>query len=338
MKCYIILLTVENTHFIIWLNNKLKDGIMTVAQATKMIEFRHILPSDRALYEAAMQGEGERGCEFSFVNLYLWGRQRLAVIDGQVVLFSQFDRRSVYPYPVGDGDKKAALDAIIADARARDIPCRITGLNAEAVETLKRLYPNSFRYHCDEGSFDYVYSIDDLADLNGKKYHGKRNHLNRFYEEHPHYSVQPLCEENLAAVRRMVDGWFSEKIKENPNSDYQMEQAALEKALCHYSEIGIEGLVLLDGEAVLGVTLGSRMSQDTFDVHFEKALSSVQGAYTAIDREFALYIRKKHPEVRYLNREEDMGIEGLRRAKRSYHPHHMVEKCWAHLMEDGYDY
>ena len=97
-------------------------------------------------------------------------------------------------------------------------------------------------------------------------------------------------------------------------------------------------VVLSDGERVLAVTLASRLSEDTFDVHFEKALPDVRGAYTAVNAELARHIRAKYPSVRYLDREEDMGLEGLRRAKESYHPHHKIEKCWACLLEDGYDY
>ena len=94
----------------------------------------------------------------------------------------------------------------------------------------------------------------------------------------------------------------------------------------------------MEGDRVIAMTLGSFLSEDTMDVHFEKALSSVDGAYTAINCEFARYIRNRFPGVCYLNREEDMGIEGLRKAKESYLPHHMVQKCWAHLKEDDYDY
>jgi hypothetical protein len=86
------------------------------------------------------------------------------------------------------------------------------------------------------------------------------------------------------------------------------------------------------------VTLGTRLSQDTFDIHFEKAREDISGAYNAVNCEFARYLRLKYPEVKYLNREDDMGLEGLRKAKLSYYPDHMVEKSWACLREDGYDY
>ena len=311
--------------------------MMETKQLTK-IDFSPFTPEDKALYENYLAGETERGCEFSFANLYLWGRQSFAVLEDQIVLFSQFDRRSVYPYPLGVGEKKEVLDRIIEDARARGIPCRITGLGETAKQTLETLYPGQFRFHSDEGSFDYVYDIDDLADLKGKRYHGKRNHLNRFVEAFPHYTVEPLGNHSLARVRDMLRSWYDTRLAENPDADFQMEQAALEKALRDYRRLDLVGLVLLDGERVLAVTLASRLSADTFDVHFEKALSDVQGAYAAINRELARYIRDRFPSVRYLNREEDMGLEGLRRAKQSYYPHHMVKKYWACLREDGYDY
>lgn len=311
---------------------------MTEANEKKMIEFARIAPEDKPLYDSYMPDGEERGCEFTFANLYMWGRQNFALLHGHIVLFSQFNRRSVYPYPIGRGDKKAVLDAVIADAEARGIPCRITGLSDNAKDTIEQLYPGKFRFHTDEGSYDYVYSIEDLAELKGRKYHGKRNHLTRFYESVPDYRVEPIEESNLRLVREMTDRWYEDKLRENPDGDYHMERAALDKALRHFSELGLVGLLLLRGDEALAVTIASRMSSDTFDVHFEKARADVAGAYTAINCELAKYIRASYPDVKYLDREEDMGLEGLRRAKRSYHPHHQIRKSWACLLEDGYDY
>lgn len=84
------------------------------------------------------------------------------------------------------------------------------------------------------------------------------------------------------------------------------------------------------------MTMGSRLGPDTFDIHFEKAREDVDGAYAAVNCEFARHLRAKYPELRYLNREDDLGLEGLRKAKLSYNPHHMVEKFWAYL-EDAAD-
>ena len=303
-----------------------------------MIDFKPISISDKAAYEAKLLACGERGCEFSFANLYLWGRQKLAFVHDHGLLFSQFNRRTVYPFPVGCGDKKAAIDAIIEDSQTRGIPCRITGLTAENMAILQALYPDRFRYHCDRDAFDYVYAIDDLADLPGRKYQKKRNHFNRFRNLYPQYAVAPLTAQNLPQVQAMADAWYRAKEATDPDSDYAMERAALNKAFAHYEALGMEALVLLDGEQVLAFTMASPLTENTMDVHFEKALPGAEEAYPVINCEFARYLRKKLPNIRFLNREEDMGIEGLRKAKESYYPHHMTEKCWACLLEDGYDY
>lgn len=303
-----------------------------------MIEFRKLMPEDRERYEQLHFACGERGCEFTFANLYLWGRQRIAFLHDHAVLFSQFDRRTVYPFPVGGGDKKAVLEAIINDAHERDIPCRLTGLTEENIRLLEELYPGKFFFHCDRDSYDYVYAIDDLAELKGKKYQKKRNHVNRFRTEHPDYRVQPLCDELLEAVKALVNGWYESRLAQDPTADFLMERRALEKALRDYEKLGLETLVLLDGGQVLAVTMGSFLAENTLDVHFEKAREDVDGAYAAINCEFARYLREKYPQLQFLNREEDMGIPGLRKAKESYLPHHLTEKCWAHLREDEYDY
>ena len=303
-----------------------------------MIDFKPITLEQKAVLDPCLHDGEERGCEFSFANLFLWGRQKAAFVDGQLVLFSQFSRRSVYPFPAGLGDRKVAVDAIIQDAAERGIPCRITGLADAEMEWLEQQYPGAFRYHCDRDSYDYVYAIEDLAELKGRKYQRKRNHINRFREAWPEYYTQPLTDALLPAVQALSERWYEARIAEDPTTDYLMERAALNKALRCYKELELEGLVLLSGEDVLAFTLGSRLAVDTMDVHFEKTDPRVPEAYPVINWLFARHIREKFPQVQFLNREDDMGIEGLRKAKESYYPHHMVKKCWACLLEDGYDY
>lgn len=302
-----------------------------------MIEFKPVTIEDKEFYESHLQDGNTRGCEFSFANLYLWGSQNIATLHDHIVLFSRFNRLSVYPYPIGTGDKKPVLDAIIADARERGIPCRISGLNEDGKQIIEDYYPGKFRFRSDPGSHDYVYDINDLADLGGRKYQRKRNHYHRFCKNFPEHSVEPLSENNISRVKQMVKDWYRERLQEDPEGDYEMEQIALAKALDHYNQLDMESLVLLNGDDVFAVTLGSRLSKDTFDVHFEKARSDIDGAYTAINRSFAQYIRSKFPEIHFLDREEDMGLEGLRKAKQSYYPHHMVEKSMAVLLEADHE-
>jgi len=260
------------------------------------------------------------------------------MLGDHFVMFSQFNRRTVYPFPVGTGDVKPVLDAIITDARERDIPCRITGLDEGECRLIEALYPGQFRIHCDRDSYDYVYDINDLADLKGRKFQKKRNHLNKFRSLYPNAVVSPITAELLPKVREMAERWYEDKLRLDPTGDFHMERSALKKAFDHLEALGMESLVLMDGETVLAFTLGSPLSEDVFDIHFEKAREDAEGAYPAINNEFAKYLRQKYPGLRYLNREDDMGLEGLRKAKLSYNPHHLTEKCWACLLEDGYDY
>ena len=303
-----------------------------------MIDFQPLTLQNREEYTRCLRYGGERGCEYSFVNLYLWGRQKAAMVHGHLVVFSQFSRRSVYLFPVGQGDKKPVLEAIVADARERGITCRLNGVTQEDYALLEQLYPGQFCSHFDRDAFDYVYDIHDLADLKGRKYQKKRNHLNGFRKNHPEHRLVPITRENTHVVAALAEQWYRLRLEENPHGDYQLEQVALHKALQQQEALGLEGMLLMDGDTALAMTMGSRLSESTFDIHFEKALDIADGAYAAINQGFAAYLREKYPDVRWLNREEDMGLEGLRKAKLSYCPDHMVEKCWARLLEEPYDY
>ena len=303
-----------------------------------MIDFHKPQPSEKEAYETILFSCPPRGCEYSFANLSLWGRQNIAFLHGCVAIFSHFYGRSVYPYPIGNGDKKAVIEAILHDSKIRGIPCRITGMTDTDREELEALFPGKFTFRTDRDGFDYVYAIDDLADLKGRKFQKKRNHANRFRLNHPDYEVIPLTSCNMARAQHMINDWYRTRMKEDPDGDYMLENIALSRACNKYADLGMDGILLCDGGEVLAVTMGSRMGADTFDIHFEKALDEADGAYPTINWEFARYLQKKHPELLFLDREEDMGIEGLRKAKLSYYPHHMVEKNWACLLEDGYDY
>ena len=299
-----------------------------------MIGFERLDLNNKARYDEYLMADPERGCEYSFVNLFLWGRQKAAFRGGRLLLFSQFDRRSVYPFPVGNGPLKPVLDALIHDAATRGIPCCLTGLTKAECDLVEELYPGRFRFYADRDGFDYVYSIDDLADLKGRKFQKKRNHLHRFEDAHPDAEFLPLDEKTRVRAYCMLQKWYADRKAADPHADFHLEELAMNRAFTFQSQLGLEGLVLVENGEVLAFTMGSRMNACTFDVHFEKAREDVDGAYPAINRAFARYLREKYPQLRYLNREDDMGLEGLRKAKLSYCPDHMVEKSWARLWED----
>ncbi len=301
-----------------------------------MIEFQRVDLAHREAYNALLMSNPPRGCEYSFANLFLWGRQHIAFRHGCAALFSHFYGRSVYPFPVGSGDKEAVIREILSDAKKRGLPCRITGLTDGDQNFLEETFPGMFHFRTVRNSFDYVYAVDDLADLRGRKYQKKRNHFNRFQATHPQYRIEPLTRENLPLAKDMVDAWYAHRQQTDPEGDYLLEIRAMNRAFAHYGALDMEGILLTDGGEVIAVTMGSRLHSDCFDIHFEKAREDVDGAYAAVNCEFARYLRLKFPEVRYLNREDDMGLEGLRKAKLSYLPNHMVQKHWAYLKEELY--
>ena len=304
-----------------------------IKSQSALLDFRPILIEDKEQYEAYLRASGARGCEYSFANLFMWGDQRITYFAGHAVLFSRFGSRFLYPYPIGNGNKRAVLAAIFEDAATRGIDWRFSGVLSHEKDELETLYPQVFDFDFHENSHDYVYEINDLADLAGRKYHSKRNHCKRFETLYPDHHIEPISVENLDAVRGMVDKWYAER----ETGDFDMEKTAIERAFTNYRGLGLDGLVLFVRDEVVAITMGNRMTDDTVDVNFEKALSGIDGAYAFINRAFARYLREKYPSVRFLNREEDMGIEGLRRAKQSYYPHHRVEKYRAFPKESGHE-
>ncbi len=287
-----------------------------------MINFQPITAKERELYKQYFWDGKERGAEMSLVNLFLWGDQRYAILDGQFVVFSNFYGKYSYSYPVGAGDKKAVIDRLMEDANQRGIPFVLMGLYEEEKAMLEQLYPDDFEYASPESFYDYVYSIDDLADLAGKKYHRKRNHFRRFTSAY-NYQARPIEKADIPRLKTFVQEWYESR--EDEVVDFAMEMIAVGRVFDEYNSLGMYGLLLEIDEEVVAFTMANRFSPDTMDVNFEKA-KRLDGAYAVINCEFANYIRKEIPEIRYMNREEDMGLEGLRKAKENYFPHHRVVK------------
>ena len=299
-----------------------------------MIDFHRPSPEDREQYNRMLMAAQPRGCEYSFANVCLWGRQQIAWVHDCAAFFSHYNGRSLYPYPIGNGDRRAVIEDLIRDAEERGIPCRLACMCPQDVEELESWFPGRFTLRPLRDTQDYVYSVDDLADLKGRKFQRKRNHMNRFRLDHPDCHTEPITPENLEEVKALVARWYADRAVTDPDGDYVLEKIALERAFCHYEGLGLEGIALREKGELIAMTMASPMGPDTWDVHFEKAREDVAEAYAAVNCEFARYMRQTHPELRFLDREDDMGLEGLRKAKLSYNPHHMVEKFWAFLGED----
>ena len=290
-----------------------------------MIEFKSITVNDKQIYKKYAEQTPPQGCEVGFCNLFLWGEQKIQEEHGNLLMLSSFSK-SIYPFPMGNGDIKKSIDAIINDAKERGIPCIISSVYPDNKAVLDSLYTNQFEFVSNRDWADYLYRIEDLASLVGKKYHKKRTHLNNFQKNHQGYSVEAISSKNLSAVIDLVNEWYITKEKIDAEADFAYEKKVFRKAMDNYYELGLEGICITWQGKLLAVTFGSRLNDTTFDVHFEKADSTVDGAYTVVNYEYANYIKNKYPEIEFLNREDDMGLEGLRKAKLSYKPFKIIEK------------
>ena len=303
-----------------------------------MIAFRDPEIGDRQWVEERFRASGNQGCEYSFSTLFLWSgayQQQVAPMDGFVLERLRGKLGAGYLFPAGSGPLEPVLSALEKDAAERGEPCRFFCVTPEQAERLEQLRPGQYAFQSYRDGWDYLYALDRLAGLGGKKLHGKRNHIRRFEESHPDWQVEQITMDNLAECAEMDLEWnrryrsldaAGEEAEARTRLD---ERHAMSRAFAHYEALGMDGLLLRTGGKVVAFTMGSPISADTFDVHFEKAYGEIQGAYPMINREFARWLQANRPGVRWLNREDDMGLEGLRKSKESYYPDRMVEKSAA---------
>lgn len=281
-----------------------------------MLDFRKPTLADREWIQRIYECSGYRGAEYTFANLYLWSYFYGEVTEYMGHLCQRLTYKGMhqYIYPAGCGSVKPVIDRLWQDSREVGKPFVIRSLTRDTMERLELLYPGQFTYEENRNAFDYLYEIGTLCELAGKKYQAKRNHINRFVEANPNWHTEPVTVENLDICRALAEKWY-----EN-HPDSEADRRALEKAMAHFKELEFEGIILYGEDGPVGFSMGNRISTDTFDVNFEKSFADIQGAYPLVNREFARYIREKHPEIQFLNREDDMGLENLRKAKESYHP------------------
>ena len=297
-----------------------------------MIEFSKLTASDYD-WLAPILWQAERpGAEFSFTNLYFWAGfyGGVAQIDGFVVQAAEHKGKLLCCMPIGEGDIRPVIEKLAQEAKRRGLSLRLRGITDEFRAVLDAALPEKFAYTVYRDSFDYLYEIEALTELAGKKLQAKRNHCNRFIAEHPDWYTEPVTAENIGKCRELAEVWY----QAHPTSSALCaERRALSLAMEHFERLNMDGLLLCDGERVVAFSLGSRMSERYYDVNFEKAYAEVTGAYALINREFSRMVAAKYPSVRYLNREDDMGMEGLRKAKESYHPTILLEKSFADWQE-----
>lgn len=295
-----------------------------------LIPFHSPDASDSTWVRPLLQSEGLALCDYSFPVLFCWKDAygfQYAPLGKRLLVRLTSSLGHSYLWPAGEGDPTPALDALTQDARAEGQPLRLIALTLYHKNWLEDHYPGRFCFEQARDGFDYLYSVDRLADLPGKKLHAKRNHIHRFDEQFPDWLFEPIGPENLAECVEMEAKWYAEQVEaDRADANLGHERDAVNTALSHMEELGISGGLIRAGGQVVAFSLGSLTTADCYNVHFEKAYGEIQGAYAVINREMARWVRSTFPQVAYLNREDDMGLEGLRKAKLSYYPDILLKK------------
>lgn len=288
------------------------------------IQFKRPELEDRDLIGGYLRQRKTRSCEMTFANVYLWSRHYptgFAIVEDMLV-FANLEDKLSFTFPWGAGDIRPALETLMDYCRERKEPFQLHNVTRECFECLEELYPGHFQITYDRTYADYVYETEKLANLSGKKYHGKKNHVNKFMRTYPDWCYEPIGRENIEECFQMALKWRELNGCEK-DEEKLAEICVTLNFLRLFEELEMRGGLLRAQGQIAAFTIGEPVCDDTMVVHVEKAFNDVPGAYAVINQQFAQH---EGAGYLYLNREDDVGEEGLRQAKLSYHPAFLVEK------------
>lgn len=265
-----------------------------------MLKFKKISLDDKRLFEDFLFRYKPRISEFTFSNLYCWRKikkSEFCVVDDHLLISCFKDNKRIFYQPVGRNPEKIICKVLDA----------FPGSYFERVDEkiAKKVSPD-LKVVSDRCNDDYVYGVDELANFSGKLYASKRNFVNRFIKNNPEFEM--ISADNIHAVKRFTEKWLKN------HHDHELlegEYSALKCTLDNYELFGSFGIVVYVGGKVVGFAIGEKLNEDTFVEHFEKADIEFKGAYQYVLNVLSKEISSK---FKYLNREQDLGLEGLRRA------------------------
>lgn len=288
------------------------------------INWKQIEITDKEIINYYYRMEQSRSCESTFANNFLWAPHyniKYAIIEDMLVFRSNEAKFSV-GFPHGKGNLKTVIEILTAYFKEQDCPFKLHLVTKEQFERLEAIYPDTFQIAYDRDAADYIYESEKLITLSGKKLHSKRNHINKFKTEYPNWTYERITAENKEECYKMAEKW---RVLSGCDDDKekQKEFCVTLNALRFMEELDlVGGLIRVEGE-VIAFTIGEKGNEDTFVVHIEKAFADIQGAYPMINQQF---VENEASNYKYINREEDTGAEGLRKAKNSYYPVFLQEK------------
>ena len=330
-----------------------------------MLSFRPPEISDRIAVTNAVAEAGYMGSDASFANIYLLRKKygtEIALQEGFLFRYynGQGSRRG-YAFPLGADDPRAALALIAQDAAESGRPLEFCLVDEPRAQILRDYFSGesatdiaAIHFAENRGDSDYLYSAESLANLPGTTYRKKRNHISRFSRTYANYELREITGENISDALQVEKLWMNsgaaaESFKpcepsceceeaawaersEDEKSRFA-EYCAIEEALQNFEALGMKGAILYVSGQPVGMTMASPIIPGVWDIHFEKVIDEYanNGGYAVINKMFAATLSG----ARLINREEDIGIEGLRKAKLFYYPLTILDKCHATVVQVG---
>ncbi|MBQ6067892.1 MAG: DUF2156 domain-containing protein [Bacteroidales bacterium] len=299
---------------------------MLIENSAGQMDFHMLTVEDRGVVQEVTLAAGLRNCNLTFANLIGWQFwfNTEVCVKGDVAVFRfNMDGRRAYMVCCAEPPSERLLGLLCADAAQWGSELRIIGLEDDYADYVKSLMPDRVDIEPRRSQYDYIYLRQELAEMKGKNLKAKRNHVNKFLSEHPAFEYVDLTPERFGECRELSMLWRNEVHQDTPFYDetVRAERRAMETVLAHWDELGMRGGCIYDGGRMVAFTYGAAVTYDTFDVCVEKADRTIDGAFNIINQQFASHLPEQYV---YVNREEDMGLEGLRKSKLSYHPHTLL--------------
>lgn len=269
--------------------------------------------------------------DLSFANMFIWGADgKIQYTISEDVLYIKLNFKTFpeffwAPIPKYGSkfDYRAIIDKAFNYMEEKGLAPVIRNIWEPFKDIIEKVYPELYIEPA-EIAWDYVYSREKLATLKGKRLHGKRNHINRFLETYPDYEYKKLASSMYKECIGVYDEW--KEGKDLSPEEFLNERRSVTLALSNMEELGLTGgAILINGE-IKAFCVGERIREDIQLIHIEKADAEINGLFAMINQQ---YVLNECQDVEYINREEDMGVEGMRKAKRSYYPDYMVKKYFA---------
>jgi len=296
------------------------------------INFKTIEKTDKKIFDEFYKKNYYENAYACFTGLYMWrkiGNTQWAMEDDIIYLCSEWHGKFSAFQPLCAPEKiPQAITKVIELFKECGQSVKLVGLEKFFIEELAKYPDADFEISSDRNNSDYVYLAQDLINLSGRKFHGKKNHLNQFYKDYPTAEYLPITCEIIPQCREVLKNWYENH--EDPDDIFVgQEKDAINEIFDNFDEFKLKGGAILLGGKIVAFTFGEQLNKDTAVIHVEKADPEIRGAYTAINQNF---IANEWANMTYINREEDMGLDGLRQAKESYRPVKMVDKFSAKIL------